>query len=133
MMAQNVMMQNALAIASIFGPFLVVLGVWVLFYHGNMSKVMTAVKNNPGTLYVMGVINLLIGLSVLTSFNVWTWAPTLMITLFGWVMTVRGLMAFFMPQFFFNSKLLSDVSNLKVRGIILLIWGILMCWLAYGS
>jgi hypothetical protein len=123
-------MQNAMSIASIFGPFLLIMGIWMLFYHANMMKVLASTKSTPGVLYVMGVINLLIGLTVLSGFNMWMWGPALLVTIFGWAITIRGLLAFFMPQFLVN-KPMTDTNYLKVKGFIVLLWGIGMCWFAF--
>jgi hypothetical protein len=121
---------NAMGIASVFGPFLLIMGLWMVFYHENMMKVISSIKNTPGVMYVMGIINLLIGLSVLSSFNMWMWGPTLLVTLFGWVVLIRGLLAFFMPQFLVT-KPLTDHNYLRVKGIVVLVWGFCMCWFAF--
>jgi len=123
-------MQNAIGIASVFGPFLMILGIWMLFYHDNMMKVCTSAKNTPGVLYLTGVINLLIGLAVLSHFNMWGWGLPLLVTLFGWFMVLRGLMVFFLPQLLIR-KTLSKPKTLTIKGIIFLVWGFGMCWLAY--
>ncbi|MBS0604730.1 MAG: hypothetical protein JSS60_06810 [Verrucomicrobia bacterium] len=93
-------------------------------------KVCTSVKNTPGVMYMMGVVNLLIGLTVLSQFNMWAWQLSLLVTIFGWVVLIRGLMAFFVPQFLVK-KTMSKAQTLKIKGIIVLVWGFGMCWLAF--
>lgn len=123
-------MQNAMMVASIFGPFLMILGIWMLFYQDNLTKVCTSVKNTPGLLYVIGVINLLMGLFVLSQYSSWMWGLPFLVTLFGWVILIRGLCSFFIPHFLTHKKALSS-SYLKLKGVILLVWGFGMCWLAF--
>jgi hypothetical protein len=123
-------MQNAMGLASIFGPFLVIVGIWMLFYQENLIKVITSTKNTPGVMYIMGVVNLLIGLTVLSQFNMWSWGLSLLVTIFGWAFLIRGLLAFFVPQLLVHKKL-ADAANLKIKGIIILVWGFGMCWLAF--
>lgn len=125
-------MQNAMWLASIFGPLLVVIGIWILFYRENMMKVCTSVKNSPGVMYLMGIINLLIGLTTLSEYNMWNWGLPLLVTLFGWVMLIRGLMVFFMPKLLVEQTM-STKQALKFKGVILFIWGFGMCWLAFWS
>jgi hypothetical protein len=117
-------------LASIFGPFLVIAGIWMLFYHSNMMKVVSSVKNTPGIMYVLGVLNLLIGLAILSQFNVWTWGLSLLVTLFGWILLIHGLLFFFMPQVLVKKGLTSS-SYLKIKGIVILVWGFGLCWLAF--
>jgi len=123
-------MQNAMWLASIFGPLLMIIGIWMLFYHDNMAKVCTSCKNTPAVQYLMGFINLLIGLTILSQYNGWAWDLPLLVTLLGWVMLVRGLMALFVPQLLMKLSM-SDPGWLKIKGIIPLIWGFGLCWLAF--
>ena len=37
-------MQNAMWLAAIFGPYLVIHGLWTIFYHDNMSKIWTSLS-----------------------------------------------------------------------------------------
>lgn len=127
---QDAMMQNAMWVGSIFGPFLVVLGLWMLFYYENTMKVVASLKNSPGVLYMMGVINLLIGLSVLSQYHAWAWGLPFLVTLFGWVVLIRGLMAFFVPQCLVSKKVTS-ADYLRIKGVVLLVWGFGLCWLAF--
>ena len=123
------MMQNAMWLASIFGPLLMIVGIWMLFYHDSMVKVCTSFKNTPALVYFSGVINILIGLTVLNAFNVWMWGLTLLVTLFGWFILVRGIMKLFLPHVFM--KWSHDAGWMKVKGIVPLIWGFGLCWLAF--
>ena len=123
-------MQNAMWLASIFGPFLMIVGIWMLFYHDNMMKVVTSMKNTPGIMYLSGVMNLMVGLTVVSLYNMWNWNLPLLVTLFGWVILIRGLMAFFVPQYLLK-RTMNDSKTLKVKGVILLVWGFFMCWLAF--
>jgi hypothetical protein len=123
-------MQNAMWLASIFGPFLMILGIWMLFYRDNMMKVCNSIKSTPGLLYFSGILNLLIGLIVISEFSFWSWGLTVLVTLLGWALLVRGLMIFFLPQFLLK-KTMGDGEMLRVKGVIILIWGFGLTWLAF--
>ena len=125
----RMLMQNAMWLASIFGPLLMILGVWMLFYHDNIVKVCASVKNTPCCLYVMSIINLLIGLTILNQFNVWMMGLSILVTLLGWFTLIRGLMALFVPHVLM--KWAHDPSWMKVKGIVPLVWGFGLCWLAF--
>ncbi len=124
-------MQSAMMMAGIFGPFLVIMALWMLFYKANLMKVMTSLKTTPGILYVMGVINLLIGLTVLSQFHMWSMGGfSVLVTLLGWVVLLRGLAVFFMPQLLMGKKVTGS-TYLKLKGIVMLVWGFLLCWFAF--
>jgi len=60
-------MQNAgMWLASIFGPFLVILGLWMLFYGEQVSKVCAGTKASPALLYLNSIFNILIGFTILS-------------------------------------------------------------------
>lgn len=122
--------ENAMGLASIFGPLLMILGIWMLFYHENMVKVCTSCKNTPSVQYLWGVVNMLIGLTILTEYNFWAWNLPLLVTLLGWLTLIRGVMALFVPQLLMK-LVTNDPGWLKIKGIIPLIWGFGLCWLAF--
>ena len=123
-------MQNALWLASIFGPFLAINGLWMLFYHENFSKIMTSIKNTPAIFHSGAMINLLIGLTILSQFNMWAMNLMVLVTVLGWCMVVRGVMALFVPQMFMK-LIMGKSDKLKTWGVIHLVWGLLLCWLAF--
>jgi hypothetical protein len=53
-----------------------------------------------------------------------------LVTLLGWVMIIRGVMGLFVPQLLIQ-LILSNTSFLKVYGIIPLVWGLALSWLAF--
>lgn len=123
-------MQNALWLASIFGPFLVINGLWQVFYHENMMKVTTSMKNTPAAFHLCAMINLLLGLTVLSQFNMWSMSLMVFVTLLGWAFVVRGVMALFVPQMFMKI-VFGKADRIKTLGTIHFVWGLLLCWLAF--
>lgn len=123
-------MQNAMMLASIFGPLLMILGIWMLFYHENMAKVCTSCKNTPAVHHTWGTINILLGLTIINSYNMWAWNLPLLVTLLGWFMLLRGVLALFMPHMLmkWSSK---EPGWCKIQGVIPLVWGFGLCWLAF--
>ncbi len=123
-------MQNAMWLASIFGPFMTIIGLWMLLYVENLTKVWSAIKNNPAAFYYGSVVNFLIGLTILTQYDMWSWDAFVLVTLLGWVMVIRGIMGLFLPQLLLK-MMMSNPSFVKVMGVIPLVWGLALCWLAY--
>jgi uncharacterized protein YjeT (DUF2065 family) len=124
-------MQNALWLASIFGPFLVITGLWMLLYSENLIKIVTSVKNTPACFYLMGVINLLIGLTIISQYNIWNWDAAFLVTLLGWVLILRGILSLFVPQLLLKMTM-NNNKTIKLIGIIPFIWGIALCWFAFS-
>ncbi len=124
------MMENAIFIASVFGPLMVILGFWKLTYGEHCHKVMTSFKNTAGALYLKGALQVLLGIAIIVSYNVWVWQPSLLITLLGWAMLIRGILMLFWPHVCFKC-MGSEKSEMKVLCVIPLLWGLALCWFAF--
>lgn len=124
------MNENALSIATVFGPFLAILGIWMLVYTDNVTKTYASIKGTPAVMYLRSVVNMLVGLFIISRFNVWMMDASLIVTLLGWAMLVRGIATLFAPQAAVRLGM-SDQKVLQVRGIVPLFWGLLLLWVAF--
>jgi len=123
-------MQNAMWLASIFGPMMVILGLWMLLYADNLTKVWTAIKGSPAMFYLISIVNLLIGLTILSQYDMWSSDAYVLVTLLGWVQVIRGVMGLFVPQLLIKLTM-SNAGYMKGMGLIPLVWGLALCWLAF--
>ncbi len=124
-------MQNAaMWLASILGPFMTIIGLWMLLYYDQLVKVLTGIKNSPALFYLSSVYNLLIGFTILSQYDLWGWNALVLVTLLGWAMVIRGVMGLFVPQLlmdFFMGK----PQFTKIMGIIPLVWGLFLSWVGF--
>lgn len=112
--------------AHVFAPFLVIVGLWMLLYSDNLMKIMASIKASPACFHILGLLQLLIGLILVTQCNVWKMKGAVLITILGWVFLLRGVLALFFPQVLL--KILPKGSWAKFAGVIPLLWGILLYW-----
>ena len=124
-------MQNALWLASIFGPMLVIMGLWMLLYNDNMVKIIASLKSTPACFYMLGMANLLIGLTIISQYNVWSWDAGFLVTLLGWILILRGILSLFVPQLLIKTTM-SHTGNMKYMGLLPFIWGIALAWFAFS-
>lgn len=123
-------MQNGMWLASVFGPCLMVVGLWMLCYRDNAAKVLASMKATPGVIYLFGLFNLLVGLIFLNTYHMWMPDLSILVTLFGWVALIRGLLVFFMPQLIFK-KSMSTSGYLRGKGLVMLVWGFGLAYYAF--
>jgi hypothetical protein len=124
-------MQNAaMWLASIFGPLLVILGLWKLLYSDALVKVLNSLKNSHGLMYYSSVIYLWVGFTVLSQYDLWGMNSLMLVTLLGWVMVARGILGLFVPDMLLDMYL-GQKGFLKVCGLIPLVWGIVLCWVGF--
>ncbi len=126
------MQNNAMWIATSFGPFLTIIGLWMLFYTDNAIKVWQSFKSTPGAFSLHAALNLLIGLVILSQYDMWTADRYVIVTLLGWFMLLRGVLIFFLPQFVLKMTLGSGKeSRFKMVALIPLAWGVILFWMAF--
>ena len=123
-------METGIWLARVFGPFLGIVGLWMLLYGDNCIKVMASIRNSSSGIYFSAVINLLIGLVIINLYNMWIWEMTIWVTLLGWVLFIRGLLGLFLPQFVYKI-FMSRQNFVKAVGIIPFIWGLLLIWAGF--
>lgn len=123
------MIESALMIARIFGPFLAIVGLWMLLYSDNLVKIVTSIKNSPAAIYQSAILNLVFGLFIISGYNGWRMDAFFFVTLLGWALFIRGVLGLFMPQVLI--KLMTKSSWVKLMGIIPFIWGLILIWAGF--
>ncbi len=124
------MFSNAILIAMIFGPFLTILGIWMLTHRDALVKSYTSIKGTPSVMYLRSSFNLLLGLYIINMYNMWVRDASLIVTLLGWAIFLRGLVTLFAPEYALKAGM-SDQKMLHLRGILPLIWGLLLIWFGF--
>ena len=124
------MMDKAMWLAAVFGPLLTIMGLWMLLYSENLIKVMTSIKNTPGCFFMMGMINMLIGLVIVNMYNVWMWHPAVLVSLLGWVLLIRGILILYIPQLIIKYTMTNHMV-MRAIGLIPLIWGLALWWFGF--
>src|ERR1700680_4509567 len=124
------MQHAAMWLASIFGPLLVIIGLWKLLYADAFAKVLNSMKNSHGLMYFTSVIYLWVGFTVLSQYDVWEMDALVLVTLLGWAMIVRGILGLFVPQML-HDMYIGHKGFTRVCGLIPLVWGVLLCWIGF--
>jgi hypothetical protein len=120
---------NALFLACVFGPLLVLIGLWMLFFTKNLTKINASLRTAPEAIWLIAFINMLVGLTVINLYNVWSMDNLVFVTLLGWFSLIRGVVALFFPKslLFMNLK---KETHFKVLSIVPLVWGAILWWSA---
>jgi hypothetical protein len=123
-------MMHAIWLASIFGPLLFFIGLWMILYSDALAKMIASMKASPAAFWLTGVIHLLLGLTITSLYGRWMWNETILITLLGWVFMVRGLLTLFAPKLLI-AWTMTKSKFVKTMGYIPLFWGLALCWIAF--
>ncbi len=122
-------MYNAVWIASIFGPVLALIGLWVLVKTQEAEAVWDYTKKTPAMLYFWTVLNLIFGSFILNCFHSWVRHPVVLVTILGWFMILRGLCGLFCSKMIVQRTM--TTTHYRIMGIIALVYGLLLSWISY--
>ncbi|MFH2126025.1 MAG: hypothetical protein ABIK12_05885 [Pseudomonadota bacterium] len=123
-------MENALILARVLGPLLVIVSVGLLINIKSYQRMAEEFAKNPALLYLGGFMALAGGLVVLQLFHAWRADWTVVVTIIGWLMLIKGAVLIILPR---ALVALADTwarlsGVIVVQGLVLLVVGL---WLSY--
>jgi hypothetical protein len=91
-------MASTYFLAQLIGLLLLSVGASVLLRKTLFMKALNDITGNSTSLFMAGIVLLLLGLSVVLTHNIWHagFLP-LVITLIGWILILRGIVSMFVP------------------------------------
>lgn len=91
-------MDLSLFLAKVLGLYFVVVIAAYAAQWRELKKVLEDFERNRGLALFGGAMALLFGLLLVTSHNIWEWSFRGVITFFGWITLLKGLVYLFFPQ-----------------------------------
>lgn len=90
-------MQTSIFIAKLLGPILVVIGLAGLINYERFKKLALEFIDSDALIFLSGIITLPTGLAIVNTHNVWAADWPLIITLFGWIAVLAGVVRIAFP------------------------------------
>jgi hypothetical protein len=85
-------------LSKLVGLYCLLLGLSMLVHKDATVAAVNSLLANPGVLLLGGLIGITIGLAIVLGHNVWSGgAPAIIVTLFGWIALIKGLIVLFLP------------------------------------
>ena len=84
-------------LAEIWGISMVIISLALLVKDKHLKSILAKVETEE-SLFMWGFISLVIGLSMVLSYNVWAQGWQLIITILGWLALLKGLALLFFPE-----------------------------------
>lgn len=118
-------MELSILISKILGLSYLAMGLGILLNGAYYKKAFIEMKNNSAFVLLGGMISLIIGVLVVNVHNVWVSDWTVIVTIFGWVAVIKGIMLFVAPNFLMKSSS-TILKKTQLIGWGSLIFGLLM-------
>ncbi len=118
-------MDISLFLARLMGIYLIIIGLAYLLKRGMFRAVMHDYFKSPALVVTAAVLNIILGLLLVLSHNVWEWGWHGVITFFGYAVLMKGLLNLFLPEWGKKiSSRLVDRNFLIYAGLISLALGL---------
>jgi uncharacterized membrane protein HdeD (DUF308 family) len=84
-------------IAGLMGPTLLAIGLAMLINADNFPEMAKQIGNDPGLIFVSGILLLVAGLAIVRAHNVWSGGWRVVVTVLGWLAVIGGILRMFLP------------------------------------
>ena len=91
-------MQTSIFLAKLIGPIVLVAGIAMLVNRKELDAIAQELLRSRLLFFLLGLIDLSIGLAIVLTHNVWVADWRLIITLLGWLLIVRGAVRMLVPD-----------------------------------
>jgi hypothetical protein len=121
---------TTLVAARILGPLLVVAGVLLITQPHRMLTALGGFLLNDALLILGAFVSLVLGLALVTFHQRWDSFTAIIISLIGWLMTVRGVVLLLLPDAIHQIAdiIVRQPAIMPIAGCVMALLGV---WLAY--
>ena len=128
-------MQTSIYLAKLMGPVIGVAGLGFLLNRQAFLAIAKEFIENTGIIMMSGFFALALGLAIVNAHNVWVADWRVVITIFGWLALIGGVMRITMPDVVATiaKSILSQGSFITIQAIILIVLGGWLSYLGYLS
>ena len=118
-------MDLSILVAKIFTLYILAIGVGMLIGKLNISNIAGDLKESRGLALIAGFVTLVLGALLVQYHNIWVKDWTVLITILGWAMLVKGFLLIAYPAYLSNLRGL--YKNMKSSfGIVLIAVGLVL-------
>lgn len=126
-------MERSRFIAKLIGPICIAGGAGMLFNTAVFKAMFERGLHDHLLIYVAGLLALTSGLAILALHNKWECNWTVIITLFGWLATIGGIVRMVAPQLIerIGERIIAHPNFFVIDGWIAVLLGVLLSYFAY--
>lgn len=126
---------NDSQIFQLIGLAYAAMGMGGLINRDSFRHVAEGFASSPALLFVTGILTLVLGFLIVSFHNVWVMGWTVLITVFGWIALVKGILIFLFPAFYLrvSGAMKKGGRFMRVYAGVVLAIGIFFLLLGFGA
>lgn len=122
-------MEITLIVAKVMGAYLVISGFFLLLRGKTLPSILKDFFEHPAVVYLTGAILVFLSTLFLVQNNVWDGTWRSVVTLFAWMVLLKGVMYIFAPEMLHRIVSKKLLEMLNVYGIVAIVAGICLFYL----
>jgi len=116
-------MDITILVAKILGIYLIVSGLFLLLKGKTVPHLLKDFFDHPATVYLTGVILIFLSSMYLVQYNIWDGSWKVLVTLFAWIVMLKGLSYILFPQALNQIMVKKFRKSFGIYGVIAIIIG----------
>ena len=127
-------MPTSIFLARLIGPILVVVAISLLVNRKSLDALAQELLRSHALIYLLGFIDLAVGLAIVLTHNVWVADWRLIITLLGWLLIVRGAVRILITDrvMKFGAKMLKNRNAVVGSLAVTIVLGLVLSYFGYA-
>lgn len=127
-------MTTSKTIARLMGPVMLAMGLGMVIENDTMRELSREFLSNRGLIYLAGMLTLLAGLAIVNMHNLWTDDWRVIITVFGWLAIVGGLIRILLPGQVqqLGTGMTENIALMIIGGLAMIVLGGVLVYHGYG-
>jgi len=117
-------MDITLLVTKIFGVYLVVAGVFIIFKGKTIPYLLKDFFDHPAVCYLTGVILLFLSSMYLIQYNIWDGTWKTLVTVFVWITLIKGLTYIFAPKMLSEMAIEKNKRFFNFYGVVAFLVGV---------
>jgi uncharacterized membrane protein len=91
-------MELSIFLSQVIGVYLILIGLISITRRKMMMAAVADIAKNRSLIYVIAVLELLAGIALVISHNIWAWEAAVIITIVGWLMLIEAVCYLILPN-----------------------------------
>lgn len=122
-------------IFQIFSLVYIAVGIGIFINPDFYKKLFEDFIENAAVLYLGGITALVVGYLILAFHNTWTKDLSVIITIFGWLALIKGILILIQPKIIItlSKAMVQKKGILKIEAIVVIILGLAFAFLGFCS
>lgn len=122
-------MDITILIAKILGIYLVVSGLFIITKGKTIPHLLKDFFNHPAIVYLTGIILIFLSSMYLIQYNTWNNPSNSLVTLFAWLVMLKGLIYIFAPKTLSTLNIKNNRQMFVFYGLVAIFVGVYLFYL----